>query len=144
VSPNNAIGLVAFSSEVVSQLEINTFDLDQKARFHAAVQGFYAGGTTVIYDGIVVALHQLQQFTAKNPSHKPILIVLSDGEPNGGYSFGDVEPLIIDANIPTYTIGYEADLSELKKLSALVEAASIDAGQAEVRYKIGSLLNAQM
>ncbi len=144
VSPNNAIGLVAFSSEVVSQLEINTFDLDQKARFHAAVQGFYAGGTTVIYDGIVVALHQLQQFTAKNPSHKPILIVLSDGEPNGGYSFGDVEPLIIDANIPIYTIGYEADLSELKKLSALVEAASIDAGQAEVRYKIGSLLNAQM
>ena len=71
-------------------------------------------------------------------------IVLSDGEPNGGYNFTNVEPLLVKANIPIYTIGYEADLSELKKLSALVEAASIDAGQAEVRYKIGSLLNAQM
>ena len=144
ISPNNAIGLVSFSSTVVSRLEIDTFDLDHKARMHAAVQGFHAGGTTVIYDGIVVAVHQLQQFIQKNPGHKPILIVLSDGEPNGGYNFTNVEPLLVKANIPIYTIGYEADLSELKKLSALVEAASIDAGQAEVRYKIGSLLNAQM
>jgi Ca-activated chloride channel homolog len=46
--------------------------------------------------------------------------------------------------VPIYTIGYEADFDELRRVSGLVEAATINASEGEIRYKIGSLLNAQM
>jgi len=48
------------------------------------------------------------------------------------------------AGIPVYTIGYAQKLSELKRLSTLVEAASLNANEGDVAYKIGNLLNAQM
>ena len=46
--------------------------------------------------------------------------------------------------IPIYTIGYDADIKVLKKLSGVVEAASINANEGQIGYKIGSMLNAQM
>ena len=58
--------------------------------------------------------------------------------------FDKIKPVISGLNIPIYTIGYEAKINELKRLSSLVEAASLNAGEEEIEYKIGSLLNAQM
>ncbi|MBC8391667.1 MAG: hypothetical protein H8E17_03740 [Deltaproteobacteria bacterium] len=52
--------------------------------------------------------------------------------------------IIEGIGIPIYTIGYEADLAVLHRLSSLVEAASINATEGKIKFKIGSLLNAQM
>jgi len=46
--------------------------------------------------------------------------------------------------IPIYTIGYNADLEALKKISSINEAASIDASTEDVVYQLKNLFNASM
>ena len=102
------------------------------------------GGKTAMYDGVAVSLSLLVDAAQKNPDAKPILFVLTDGETNVGLGYTKAQRVIQGLNIPVYTIGYEADLAELARLSSLVEAASINAGEGQIVYKIGTLLNAQM
>jgi len=144
IAPENSIGIVLFSSAVRQVLPIKKFNLAHKASFHAAVEDMQTEGKTAMYDGIAVSLSLLVKEKQKNPDIKPMLFVLTDGETNEGLTFGRIRPVISGLNIPIYTIGYEANIDELKRLSSLVEAASLNAGQEEIEYKIGSLLNAQM
>ncbi len=144
IAPENSIGIVLFNHRVNVSLPIKKFDLAQKAAFHAAVQDMYADGKTAMYDGVAVSLSMLIKEKEKNSRVKPILFVLTDGETNTGLNFYDVEDVIAGLGIPIYTIGYEANIGELKRLSSLVEAASLNADEGEIEYKIGSLLNAQM
>ena len=97
-----------------------------------------------MYDGTAVALDMLVRYKSENPDVKPILFVLTDGETNGGIELDQIRKVVKGLKIPIYTIGYEANVSELKELSSLVEATSINAGEGDVAYKIGALLNAQM
>jgi Ca-activated chloride channel family protein len=97
-----------------------------------------------MYDGVAVSLSLLLEEKKKNPDAKAILFVLTDGQTNVGMVFDDLSPVISGLNIPIYTIGYEADIGELNRLSSLVEAASLNAQEGEIEYKIGALLNAQM
>ena len=46
--------------------------------------------------------------------------------------------------MPIYTIGYNADLDELKKISSINEAASIDAANDDVVYQLKNLFNANL
>ncbi len=144
ISPENSIGLVAFSDEVTVRLPIRPFKLVHKSTFHAAVKGLRAGGGTAMYDGVAVALSMLVEEKRKDPDIKVMLLVLTDGETNRGLGFGDMSRIIEGLQIPVYTIGFEANIGELGRLSALVEAASISADESNIRYKIGSLLNTQM
>ena len=68
--------------------------------------------------------------------------VLSDGETTDGLEFGKVDDVIQGLRIPVYTVGFEADIDELSRLSSLVEAASIDASEEDVEFKIAALFNA--
>ncbi|MDX1431648.1 MAG: vWA domain-containing protein [Gammaproteobacteria bacterium] len=144
ISEGNSIGMVVFSNDVRVVLPIRAFDLNHKAAFHAAVQALDAGGGTAMYDGVAVALSMLAEESRRNPDAKPLLFVLTDGKTNEGLAFADMQRIIKGMRIPVYTIGYEADLDELGRLSSLVEAASLNADEGEIRYRIGSLLNAQM
>ncbi|MCB1955450.1 MAG: VWA domain-containing protein [Rhodocyclaceae bacterium] len=144
ISQNNSIGLVVFNHQVTTVLPIRPFDLSQKAAFHAAVQRMEADGNTAMYDGAVVGLNMLLDEKARNPSIKPVLFVLTDGDTNRGFNFDNSAPIFEGLGIPIYTIGYEAKIDQLKKLSSLVEAASLNAGEGEIEYKIGALLNAEM
>jgi len=144
IGPENSIGLVVFSSRVRTVLPVGKFDLNHKAAFLAAVEDMDTGGKTAMYDGIAASLSLLLAEKKANPDVKPILFVLTDGETSNGLKFGAMAPVIEGIKIPVYTIGYEANLAELKRLSSLVEAASINANEGNVNYKIGSLLNAQM
>ena len=144
ISPDNSIGLVAFSNEVSKLLPIKKFSINHKATFHAAVDTMSAGGNTAMYDGVAVALDMLVSAHASQPQSKPILFVLSDGETNRGLNFAELQGAVSGLQIPVYTIGYEANLAELGRLSSLVEAATINADAGEIRFKIGALLNAQM
>lgn len=144
ISPENHIGLATFSNTVTELLPVNRFNLNQKAAFHAAVQDMDTGGNTAMYDGVLVSLKLLLDYKGAHPEVKPMLFVLTDGQTNEGFTLSDAEEVIQALKVPVYTIGYEADLKVLKELSSLVEAASINAGEGDVEYKIGSLLNAQM
>ena len=144
ISPNNSIGLVEFSDKVNVVLPIRKFDLLHKSMFHAAMEDMAAEGGTAMYDGIAVSLSLLIEEQRKNLNIKPMLFVLTDGQSFQGHQFEDMRKIIEGIGIPIYTIGYEADLAVLHRLSSLVEAASINATEGKIKFKIGSLLNAQM
>ena len=54
----------------------------------------------------------------------------------------EVAEVIAGARIPVFTVGFEADIDELDRLAAIVEAASIDAREGDVEFKMVSLFNA--
>ena len=144
IAPENEIGLVLFNQEVSVVLPVKKFDLGHKAMFQAAVEDMSASGQTAMYNGVVISLAALLEEKKQDPNTKVTLFVLTDGETNAGWKFEDVRPVIEALGVPIYTIGYEANLAVLQELSAVVEAASFNANESDVQYKIGSLLNAQM
>ena len=78
------------------------------------------------------------------PDAKLMMFVLSDGETNRGYSLKDIQNPIDALNIPIYTIGYNADLPALESISAINEAASINADSDDVIYKLKNLFNSSL
>ena len=144
ISEENSVGMVVFSDEVQYVLPIRRFDLTQRGRLVGAIQDIETGGGTAMYDGVAVGLSLLLDQMEESPNAKPMLIVLSDGETRAGHSFEEITPIAQGLRIPIYTIGFEADLDELARLSGLVEAASINADVENVEFKIGSLFNAQL
>ncbi|MCQ6557102.1 vWA domain-containing protein [Paenibacillus mendelii] len=141
---DNSIGLVSYSSDVSINLPIAKYDTNQQSMFVGAVNSLQANGGTATFDGIVVALKMLQDELAINPASKPIIFVLSDGETNEGYSLNDIQGLIETYKVPIYTIGYNANIDALQRISSINEAASINADTDDVVYKIGNLFNVQM
>ena len=107
------------------------------------------GGNTATYDAVLVGLNLLKEAQEKIQSEsgqqvKPLLFVLSDGETNVGNKLGDIKSIVEGMDVPCYTIGYNANLKALSELSAINEAASINADSDDVIYNLKSLFNAQM
>ena len=121
---------------------INFRQGNQQGRYAAIAEDLSPGGGTAMYDGIVLGLKMLEDQRAADPDLKTILVVLTDGETTDGLQFGDVDEMIAGLRIPIYTVGFEADLEELDRVSSLVEAASIDASEEDVEFKIAALFNA--
>ncbi len=144
INPKNSIGLVVFSSDVRVVLDPAPFSFLQKARFLKAVDEMSTGGGTAMFDGIAVSLRILEDELKKDPTAKPMLFVLTDGETNEGHTFDQLAPVVRGMRMPVHTIGFEADIKALGKVSSLVEAASIKAGVDDVAYKIATMLNSQM
>ncbi|MDR1563540.1 MAG: VWA domain-containing protein [Oscillospiraceae bacterium] len=144
ISAETSVGFVTFSDKVNIALPIGKFDLNQRAYFTGAIADMRAGGGTAMFDAIIVGTKMLVDAQAKNPNSKLILFVLTDGETNRGNTLNKVEDVIKALKIPIYTIGYHANLSVLQSVSAINEAASINAETDDVAYKLESLFNAQM
>lgn len=144
ISEDSSIGMVTFSDRTTHVLPIARFDIEQQGLFVAAIRGMDTTGGTAMYDGIAVALSLLLDEVEENPDAKPIVIVLTDGETQAGLSFDEISDVVRGLRIPIYTVGFEADLDELARLSGLVEAASINADIENVEFRIGSLFNAQL
>ena len=142
ISPTSSVGMVEFSDITRKRLDIALFDLNQQGRFAAAIEEMSANGGTAMYDGILVGLSMLVDARNADPNVKPLLFVLTDGETQSGVNFDDAAPVIAGLGIPVYTVGFEADLDELARLSSLVEAASINATEDDVEFKMASLFNA--
>jgi Ca-activated chloride channel homolog len=141
IKPETEVGVVEFSDLVRKRLDVAPFDLNQQARYVAIAEDLSPGGGTAMYDGIVLGLQMLEERRAANPDLKPILVVLTDGETNEGLRFDDVDRMIAGLRVPIYTVGFEADLEELGRVSSLVEAATINAGEEDVEFKIAALFN---
>jgi Ca-activated chloride channel homolog len=142
IKPETEVGVVEFYDTAVKRLDIAEFDLNQQGRYAAIAEDLSPGGGTAMYDGIVLGLKMLEDRRAADPDLKTILVVLTDGETTDGLQFGDVDRMIAGLRIPIYTVGFEADLDELGRVSSLVEAANIDASEEDVEFKIAALFNA--
>ncbi len=142
INPEASVGMVEFSDRARRRLEIERFDLNQQARFTAAVQDMDPVGGTAMYDGVILGLSMLAEQRALEPDGKFMLIVLTDGETNEGLRFDEVDEVVAGLRIPVVTVGFEADLDELGRLASLVEAATINAGEGDVEFKLTSLFNA--
>ncbi len=142
IKPETRVGVVEFNDTAMLRLPVGGFDLNQQARYAAIAEDLSPGGGTAMYDGILLGLSLLEAEVAANPDIKPILVVLSDGATTDGNTFDDVSNVIEGLRMPVYTVGFEADLDELGRLSSLVEAASINASEQDVEFKIAALFNA--
>lgn len=144
INSNNYIGLVSYSSDVSVNLPIAQFDLDQRSCFTGAVQDMTASGATCTYDAVLQGIKMLQDAKTTIPDAKLMLFVLSDGETNTGCKLSQISGIVDAFNIPIYTISYNESINELSELSAINEAATINASSEDVVYKLSSLFNAQM
>ena len=148
VGGNNLIGLVSYSDYVDIDLPIAKFDLDQRRLFAGAVYDMQAGGGTATFDAIAVAMQMLIEQKAagpdRDPNLKPKIFVLSDGVTNEGHSLNDIEHIVNDLGIPIYTIGYNADIKALERISSMTESACINADTADVVYKLSLLFNTEL
>lgn len=142
IKPETQVGVVEFNDTAQKRLDIAEFDLNQQGRYAAIAEDLSPAGGTAMYDGIVLGLDMLDEQRAANPDLKTILVVLTDGQTTDGLRFDDVDEVIAGLRIPVYTVGFEADLDELGRVSSLVEAASIDANENDVEFKIAALFNA--
>lgn len=142
ISPETSIGLVEFSDNARKRLGFAEFDLNQQGQFAAAAVDMNATGGTAMYDGIILGLSMLNDVKATVPDAKLLLFVLTDGETTTGLTFDDTASVIAGLGIPVYTVGFEANLDELGRLSSLVESASINASEEDVEFKMASLFNA--
>jgi Ca-activated chloride channel family protein len=144
INSTNSIGLVSYSTDVYINLPIAQFDLNQRSYFAGAVQSLSAEGATATYDAVLVALDMLLQAKEENPNTKLVMFLLSDGAQNVGADLSDIDDILRYYGIAVYSIGYNADISELEQISSINEGAVINADSDDVIYKLKSLFNAQM
>ena len=146
IKENNYVGLISYSNDVTIEVPIGKFDLTQKSYFQGAVNNMQANGGTSSYEAVLTAIKMIKDLKNDNPDVKPMIFLLSDGMANGEYTLKDTQEIIDKSKIPVYTIGYTsaADTEELKKLSNINEAASINADSDDIVYKIKSLFNSQL
>ena len=144
INKDNYIGLVSYSNKVYVNLPIAQFDLNQQAYFKGAVQDLNATGQTATYDAIVVALDMINKAMEEHPDAKPMIFLLSDGEQNVGLNLNDIEPVVSSYEVPIYTIGYNANIDALKKISEINEAATINAASDDIIYQLKNLFNSEM
>lgn len=142
INSDSFVGLVTYNSDVTINLPINKFDLNQRAYFNGEINALSAGGGTKTFDAIAVGLKMLMDAKVEHPDAKFMLFVLSDGNSDG--SLKSVSDFINNLNVPIYTIGYNANIEALKEISAINEAASINAATDDIVYTLKNLFNAQM
>ena len=147
IDSSNYVGLVSYDDEVFINLPIRQFDDKQRAYFSGAVKDLQTGGNTATYDATLVGMKMLLEASKEIPDAKLMLFVLSDGAQNCGYKLDRVTPIVGGLSIPVYTIGYEmssGDKAELQKLSAVNEAACIDADVEGIVNDLRNLFNVNM
>ena len=138
------VGFVTFSDNVNIAVPIGKFDAKQKSYFSNAVKNLTAGGGTAMFNAIVVGEKMLMDAQAKNPNTRLMLFVLTDGESNRGYRYEQIEQVTMGLKIPIYTIGYNADIDILKKVSEINEAATMNAETDNIIYRLETLFNSQI
>ena len=143
ITDDNQIGLVSYSDDVTINVPIGEMNGTQKAYFTSAIKGLTPSGGTATYNGTLVAVQMILEKMKDNPNARPVIFVLSDGETNQGYEFERAAQIIEALGITVNTIGYNANLDELSKLSAINESVSINADSEDVIYKLKELFNAE-
>jgi Ca-activated chloride channel family protein len=120
INAGNYVGLVTFGDRAVYRVPLQPFDQIQHQRFLAAIDTLRADGSTAMYDATLVGLAELMKKRQTDPEGRFYLLLLTDGEANAGFRFGDVRDLLAYSNIRIYPIAYgrvnEAELQEIAQL----------------------------
>ena len=144
ISKDNYIGLISYNNKVYMNLPIAKFDINQQALFKGAVQSLDATGQTATYDSLVVAIDMINKAKQEQPDAKAMIFLLSDGEQNVGFSLNDIDSVVKNYQIPIYSIGYNANIEALKRISEINEAATINADSDDIVYQLKNLFNSEM
>ena len=112
--------------------------------FVGAVDSWVANGGTATNNALLIALKMLYQEQLANPNIKPIVFLLSDGHTESGYSLRSTSEIMDVYDIPIYTIGYEANIDELKKIAEINQGAFINATSDDVGYILKTLFDAEI
>lgn len=143
INEDNQIGLVSYNDNVTINVPINSMDSTQKSYFTSAIKGLTPAGDTATYNATLVAIKMVLDKMKDYPNARPVIFVLSDGKTNSGYEFNRAASIISSLGITVNTIGYNANLKELSKLSEINESVSINADNDNVIYKMKELFNAE-
>lgn len=144
VGENNKVGLISYSETVYIDLPIKDFTREHQEYYVGAIDNWRANGGTATNNALLVAAKLLLEEQAIDPNIKPIIILLSDGYTQSGYSLSSVAEILDVVDIPIYTIGYEANVSELESIARINQGAFINATSDDIGYILKTLFDAEM
>ncbi|MFM7360876.1 MAG: VWA domain-containing protein [Cyanobium sp.] len=122
INSGNQVGLISFSDKPTRLMPLQPYDANSRARLLATVQGLQADGSTALYDGLAVALHDLMQARRRDPNGRFHLLVLSDGLATKGLELGDLRSVIENCDISITPIAYgDVNDGELRDIAAIRE-----------------------
>lgn len=144
VGKSNKVGLISYNSAVHLRLPIKEFDVEQQEHYVGAVDELSSGGGTSTNNALLVAIKIIEDEKLVDDNIKPIIILLSDGYTENGYSLDSVSELITAFNIPVYTIGYDANVEELTKIADITGGTYIESTSNDIGYVLKTLFNAEI
>ena len=144
INSDNYIGLISYSDNIMINLPIAQFDLEQRSYFAGAVEHLNSGGNTATYDALLQGVKMINDMKEQVPEANTMIFLLSDGLCNRGTEYETAQKIVKYYGIPIYTIGYNEQIDSLKDLSSINEAVYIDADNDDVVYELSALFNAQM
>lgn len=157
IGAENYVGLISYNSGVtvnLSMLEkdadgntvnVKPFDDRQRAYFSGEVKNLQAAGGTATYDAVLAALDMINKAQSVIPDAVPLIILLTDGESNAGYTLSRISAIVEGMRVPVYCIAYNYNSGgDLDKLSAINEASTVKADTDNVVNQLRNLFNTQL
>lgn len=157
IGSENYVGLVSYSSDVTVNLsmvvkdedgnvtDVKPFDDRQRAYFSGEMKNLQAAGGTATYDAVLAALDMINGAQSVVPDAVPLIILLTDGEANSGYTLQRITDVVEGMRVPVYCIAYNySSGGDLETLSAINEASTVKAGSDDVVNQLRNLFNTQL
>lgn len=150
INEDAKVGLITYNHQVFNALPLGTFNQSQMEYFSGAADRVAKeqDGGTATNDALLMAIKMLYEEEQKNKEIKPIIILLSDGQQQSGYSLKKVKNIIKAFGYPIYTIGYghgvDIDIKELQEIADINGGVYIDSSTSDVGYTIATLFKAEM
>lgn len=157
IGSQNYVGLISYSSDVTVNLSmldtddkgnvtgIKPFDDRQRAYFSGEARNLQATGNTATYDAVLVGLDMINKAQQQDPEAVPLIILLTDGDSNTGYTLSRITPIVEGMRVPVYCIAYNyGSGGSLDKLSGINEASTVKADSDDVVNQLRNLFNTQL
>ncbi len=154
IGSENYVGLISYSTDVTVNLSILEKDKDgnvtalkpfydcQRAYFSVEVRNLQASGNTATYDAVLAGLDMINRAQALMPDAVPLIILLTDGDAQHGYTLDRITSVVEGMRVPVYCIAYNYDNNgSLETLSGLNEASTVKAGTDDVVNQLRNLFN---
>ena len=135
-------GLVSYASDVTINVPLTKMDTDGKQLLAGNIESIQPQGGTATYNALFIAAKMLTDIKEKDPNALVSIMLLSDGEQNEGYGFDKAKRIVKALQIPINTVDYNADLGQLKEISSINEAASLNADNDNIVYQLKQLFAA--
>ena len=156
ISEDSKVGMICYDDRVYKCLPIGVYDKEQQEYFSGAIDNMLeiGHGGTATNNALCAAIRMISEEEEKNKDIKPVIILLSDGQTQSGYSLQGVRKVIKAFGYPIYTIGYSSDEDservkemserELTDIAEINEGIYINSSTDDVGYTIKTLFNAEM